>query len=85
MRKRHKDVVINDALLKDLQGLEEKIVEINEPKEEPEICWNCSNKLTEIEEKVIINSDKFSQLIEKYECEKCGYLYEISLKVTKNH
>jgi len=89
LRKRHNNVDINSFLLHDVDRKNYKIdyvklIEFDE--NQVENCIYCGNYLTKIDEKVIIEKNEFEQIIEVYECQKCGYLYEFSLKkVTKNH
>ena len=89
MRKRRENVDINNYFLHGLERNKYKIehiklVEFDEYQFEN--CVNCGNYLTKIDEKRTEKVHEFEQIIEIYECKKCGYLYEFSLKkVTKNH
>lgn len=83
LRKRHEYVDINSFLLHDLDRKNYKteyIKLIEFDVYEFENCVNCGCFLTKIDEKITKKEHEFEQIIEIYECKKCGYLYEFSLK-----
>lgn len=89
MRKRRENVDISNFLLHDWDRkyYKKEYIKLLEFDEyEFENCVNCGCYLTKTNEKVLRKEHEIIQIIEIYECKKCGYLYEFSLKkVTKNH
>lgn len=83
LRNRHKNVDINNTFLPNIERKNYKIdyiklVDFDDYRTEN--CVNCGNYLTKIDEKRTEKEQEFEQIIEIYECKKCGYLYEFSLK-----
>jgi Zn ribbon nucleic-acid-binding protein len=83
LKKGRENVDINNFFLHDLERKnykKEYIKLIDFDEYEFENCINCGCFLTKIDEKIIQKEHEIEQIIEIYECKKCGYLYEFSLK-----